>query len=105
MTDQRLVHRVPDGLPVAEDLGEVPGAEHVPQRGGGQQPGGPVVVVVVADRAQGVGHLAQEGQLAIVRVLHSVHLVVDHGVHVDGDAVPGEDLLRRHVECPGPEVR
>ena len=54
------MHRVRDGLPVAEDLGEVPGAEHVPQRGGGQQPGGPVVVVVVADRAQRVGHLAQE---------------------------------------------
>ena len=70
MNDQRLVHRVPDGLPVAEDLGEVPGAEHVPQRGGGQQPGGPVVVVVVADRAQGVRHLAQEGQLAISLMVH-----------------------------------
>ena len=58
------MHGVRDGLPVAEDLGEVPGAEHVPQRGGGQQPGGPVVVVVVADRAQWVGNLAQEGTVS-----------------------------------------
>ena len=58
-----------------------------------------------AKRQQGRGgaelklpHLAQEGQLATVRVFHSVHLVVDHGVHVDSDAVPGEDLLGRHVK-------
>ena len=33
-----------------------------------------------------------------------IHLVVHHGVHVDGDAVPGQDLLGRHVKGPGPQV-
>ena len=30
--------------------------------------------------------------------------VVDHGVHGDGDGVPGEHLLGRHVEADGAEV-
>ncbi len=31
-----------------------------------------------------------------------MNAVVDDGVHLDGDGVPGEDLLRGHVkgECP-----
>ena len=32
------------------------------------------------------------------------HPVVDDGVHGDGDGVPGEYLLGRHVEADGAEV-
>lgn len=34
------LHDVADGLALGEDLGQVLGAEHVPERGGGQQAGG-----------------------------------------------------------------
>ena len=44
-------------VPVCQDVPEVPGAEDVPEGGGGQQPGRPVVVVIVAHGAQRVGHL------------------------------------------------
>ena len=33
-----------------------------------------------------------------------VNLIVDDSVHTDGDGVPGEDLLRRNIECSSPEV-
>ena len=36
--------------------------------------------------------------------VYEIHLVIHHGVHVDGDAVPGEDLLGRDVVRPGPQV-
>ena len=35
---QRVLHHAGDGLPLGQDLGEVAGPEHVPQRGGRQQP-------------------------------------------------------------------
>ena len=57
---QAVVHRVGNGLPVREDLREVPGAQDVPQGGGGQQPGRPVVVVIVADSTQWVGDLNKQ---------------------------------------------
>ena len=59
-----MVDGLRDGLSVRQNLREVPGAEDVPECGGGQQPRGPVVVVVVADRAQWVGNLAQEGTVS-----------------------------------------
>ena len=36
--------------------------------------------------------------------VYEIHLVIHHGVHVDGDAVPGEDLLGRDVKSPGPQI-
>ena len=36
--------------------------------------------------------------------VYEIHLVIHHGVHVDGDAVPGEDLLGWDVESPGPQI-
>ena len=41
------LHLLSYGLSVREDVSEVPGAKDVPQGGGGQQPGGPAVVVHV----------------------------------------------------------
>ena len=41
------LHLLSDGLPVRQDVAQVPGAQHIPQGGGGQQPGGPAVVVHV----------------------------------------------------------
>ena len=35
---QRVLHHLGDGLPLGQNLGEVAGPEHVPQRGGRQQP-------------------------------------------------------------------
>ena len=72
---------------VTMDYVEVLGAEHVPERGGGQDPGG----------FSGVGHVHHGGQGV-------EHLEVDHGVHGDGHAVLSEDLLGRDVECDRPEV-
>ena len=54
---QEMVDGLRDGLSVRQNLREVPGAEDVPECGGGQQPRGPVVVVIVTDCAQGVGDL------------------------------------------------
>ena len=72
---------------VTVDYMEVLGAEHVPERGGAEQPGG----------LGRVGHVHHGG--------HGVeHFEVDHGVHGDGHAVLGEDLLRRDVECDRPQV-
>ena len=54
------LHLLSDGLPVRQDVAQVPGAQHIPQGGGGQQPGGPAVVVHVghgADRILKI-HLA-----------------------------------------------
>ena len=45
------LHLVCDGLPVGEDIAEVAGPQHVPQRGGGQQPGRAAVVVHVGHGA------------------------------------------------------
>ena len=72
---------------VTVDYVEVLGAEHVPERGGGQDPGG----------FSGVGHVHHGGQGV-------EHLEVDHGVHGDSHAVLGEDLLRRDVECDRSQV-
>ena len=47
-------------LPVSQDVAEIPGSEDVPEGGGGQKPGGPVVVVIVADGAQWVGDLSKQ---------------------------------------------
>ena len=41
-TNQKMMNGLRDGFSVREDLREVPGAQDVPQRGGGKQPGGPV---------------------------------------------------------------
>ena len=62
-------------------------AEHVPERGGGQEPGG----------VRGVGHVHHGGQGV-------EYLEVDHSVHGDGDAVLGQDLLWRDIEGDEPEV-
>ena len=56
-TDQEMVDALGDGLSVWEDLGQVPGAQDVPQGGGGQKPRGPVIVVIVTNRTQRVGDL------------------------------------------------
>ena len=48
------LHLLSDGLPVRQDVAQVPGAQHIPQGGGGQQPGGPAVVVHVGHGADRV---------------------------------------------------
>ena len=50
-------------------------SQHIPQSGGGQQPGGPAVVVHVGHGVDGV-----------------LHLVVHDGVHKHRHAVLGQDL-------------
>ena len=66
---------------------EIFSAEHVPQGGGGQEPGG----------VRGIGHVHHGG--------HRVeHLEVDNSVHGDGDAVLGQNLLGRDIEGDEPEV-
>ena len=45
------LHLLSDGLSVRQDVPQVPGAQHVPQGGGGQQSGGPAVVVHVGHGA------------------------------------------------------
>ena len=57
------------------------GAEHVPERGGGQESGG----------MRGVGHFDHGGQGIL-------YLEVDHCVHSDSDTVLGQDLLGRDIE-------
>ena len=64
-----------DGFSVGENVAEVAGSQHVPQRGGGQQPGGAAVVVHVGHGVNGV-----------------LHLVVHDGVHKHRHAVLGQDL-------------
>ena len=54
---QKVVDGLGDGFSVREDLRQVPGAQDVPQRGGGQQTSGPVVVVIVTNRTQRVRDL------------------------------------------------
>ena len=66
---------------------KISGSQHVPEGGGGQQPGG----------VGGVGHVDHGGHGV-------VHFEQDDGVHGDSDAVLGEDLLGRHVEGDGSEV-
>ena len=62
-------------------------AEHIPERGGGQEPGG----------VRGVSHVHHGG--------HRVeHLEVDHSVNGDSDAVLGQDLLGRDIEGDEPQV-
>ena len=41
-TNQKMVNGLRNGFSVRENLRQVPGAEDVPQRGGGKKPGGPV---------------------------------------------------------------
>ena len=72
---------------VTVDYVEVLGAEHVSERGGGQESSGVRSVSYVYHGGHGVEHFE-----------------VDHGVHGDGHAVLSEDLLGRHVECDRPEV-
>ena len=43
-----------NGLSLGQNVPEVPGPQHVPQRGGGQQLGRAAVVVHVGDGARGV---------------------------------------------------
>ena len=52
-----MVDGLGDGFSVREDLRQVPGAQDVPQRGGGQQTSGPVVVVIVTNCTQRVRDL------------------------------------------------
>ena len=35
---QRVLHHLGDGLPLGQNLGQVPRAQNIPQRGGRQQP-------------------------------------------------------------------
>ena len=69
------LHLVCDGLPVGEDVAEVAGPQHVPQRGGRQQPGRAAVVVHVGHGVDSV-----------------LNLVVHDGVHKHRHAVLGQDL-------------
>ena len=62
-------------LPLREDVAQCEGAQHVPQGGGGQQPGGSTVVINIGYRVDGVSHL-----------------VVHDGVDEHSDTVFGKDL-------------
>ena len=73
-----MIYLLHISLGPAEDGAERLGAEHVPQRGGGDQPRGLGVVVHVVDRA--------------LRVRHAV---VHHGIHVHRHAVLRQDLTRK----------
>ena len=48
------LHLMGDGLPVREDVPEVPGAQHVPQGGGGQQLSRARIVINIGHGAGGV---------------------------------------------------
>ena len=48
------LHLMGDGLPVCEDVPEVPGAQHVPQGGGGQQLSRARIVINIGHGAGGV---------------------------------------------------
>ena len=74
------LHLLSDGLPVGQDVAQVPGAQHIPQGGGGQQPGGPAVVVHVGHGVDGV-----------------LHLVVHDGVDKHRHGVLGQDLEYKSV--------
>ena len=72
---------------VTVDYVEVLGAEHVSERGGGQESSG----------VRGVSYVYHGG--------HWVeHFEVNHGVHGDSNAVFCENLLRRDVEGDEPQV-
>ena len=62
-------------------------AEHVPERGGGQEPCGLI----------GVLHFNHTGH-------RIVNLEEDHSVHSDSDTVFGQDLLGRDIEGDCPQV-
>ena len=62
-------------------------AEHVPERGGGQEPCGLI----------GVLHFNHTGHMI-------VNLEEDHSVHSDSDTVFGQDLLGRDIEGDCPQV-
>ena len=62
-------------------------AEHVPERGGGQEPCGLI----------GVLHFDHTGH-------RIVNLEEDHSVHGDSDTVFGQDLLGRDIEGDCPQV-
>ena len=72
------LHFLRNGLSVTENIPQGHRAQHIPQSGGRQQPGGPAVVVHVRNGVRSVGHL-----------------VVHDGVHEHRHAVLGQDL-----ECP-----
>ena len=72
MTNLHLLCNI---LSMRQYLSQSHGAQHIPQSGGGQQPGGPAVVVHVGHGVDGVGHL-----------------VVHDGVHENRHAVLCQDL-------------
>lgn len=69
-----------DFFPVREDLGEVLGAQDVPQGRLCQKTGCGVSVGDVCHSQSGI-----------------LHAVIDHAVHADGDRVLGEDLRGREA--------
>ena len=71
------LHFLSNGLSITENISQSHRAENIPQGGGGQQPGGPAVVVHVGDGVRGVGHL-----------------VVHDGVDEHRHTVLGQDLER-----------
>ena len=72
-----VLHHPGDGLPLREDLGQVPGAQYVPQGGCGQQPGG---VRVVLNVAYCHGRVADS--------------VVDYRINTNSHRVPGQNLYK-----------
>ena len=67
-------------FPSRKNFSESHGSQHVPQRGGGQQPRRPSVVVHVGHGVDGV-----------------LHLVVHDGVHKHRHAVLGQDLCNNKI--------
>ena len=75
LNDAIYLHFFCNGFTLRQNVPQVHGPQHVPQRGGGQQPGGAAVVVHVG---HGVGRVG--------------HLVVHDGVHKHRHTVLRQDL-------------
>ena len=83
--DVLQVHVQPFSL--RQKVVEVDLAEDTPERGLRELGGGVVVALDLDDRAPGIHHAE-----------------IDHGVHLDRDVVPGDDILRRHVHDDRPQT-
>ena len=80
------LHKVADGLPLGQDLGQVLGAQDVTQGGGRQKLRGTRSVLYVVDGGDGVAGA-----------------VVDHGVHRHRHRVPGQYLPDNNTKSLGPD--
>ena len=82
------LHLMGDRLPVGEDVPEVPGAQHVPQGGGGQKLGGARVIIHIG---HGTGRVL-ECQMEIIgdtgRIcLADLYFVIHYCIHKDCHAI------------------